>query len=341
MLHIEVSAEHKYSVQFTSSWEESLVEVVGDTPAVVITSKAIEALTSGFPKNWKVIYVPEGEAAKSPDVFVETLNFMAGLSLARDAMVIGIGGGATTDLAGFLAASYMRGIRWVAVPTSLAGMVDAAIGGKTGINLAAGKNLAGAFHSPISVIIDPRFLDTLPERDAKAGLAEVVKCGFIADEEILNLIERDWRSNLAELIYRSVAVKANVVSSDFKESFQRESLNYGHTLGHAIEKSSDYSLRHGECVSIGMIFAAELSAVVSGLSSSVVQRHRSILAGLALPISYQKQAWPKLVENMQHDKKKQGALIRFVTLENIGKVARYECTDNHLLEELFNEKIGE
>lgn len=340
-MQIEVLAERSYPVRFTSSWLETLKELVGESDVCVIISKEIEELISDLPSNWQKIYVPEGERAKSGEVFLSSLNAMAKMRLPRSAAVVAIGGGATTDLAGFLAASYLRGINWIAVPTSLAGMVDAAIGGKTGINLEAGKNLAGAFHSPIGVIVDSVFLQTLPERDLKAGLAEVVKCGFIADESILGLVEQDWRQNLSELIFRSVSVKAAIVASDFKESFLRESLNYGHTLGHAIEKHSKYAMRHGECVAIGLVFAAELSAQVSGLSLDVVRRHREILRLLNLPTGYHKEAWPEIFQNMIHDKKKQGANVRFVTLEQIGKVHRYEAKDQYMLEELYLEKIGE
>ena len=170
-----------------------------------------------------------------------------------------------TDLAGFVAASWLRGIDWIAVPTTLAGMVDAAIGGKTGINTNAAKNLVGAFHSPVAVIVDTKWLRSLSRRDFAAGLAEVVKCGFIRDPEILFLLQGHnldsviANENLTRnLISRAVTVKADVVNQDFKESDLREILNYGHTFGHAVEKHSGYQLRHGECVSIGMAFMAHL-----------------------------------------------------------------------------------
>ena len=214
----------------------SIVESIADQPAVVIFPSSLKSIVSALPSSVHQVEVPEGENQKSLESFGRVLNEIANYRLPRQGLIIGVGGGATTDLAGYVAASYLRGIDWIAVPTSLAGMVDASIGGKTGINLDAGKNLAGAFHSPRRVIVDEHFLSTLSERDIKAGMAEVAKCGFIADLHILDLIEKGWRENISELIFRAVKVKASVVSVDFRESFEREILNYGHTLGHAIER---------------------------------------------------------------------------------------------------------
>jgi 3-dehydroquinate synthase len=246
-------------------------------------------------------------------------------------LIVGIGGGAITDLAGFAAASWLRGLDWIGVPTSLAGMVDASVGGKTGINSEYGKNLIGAFHSPSAVIIDTNFLETLSDRDFAAGMAEVIKCGFIADPKILTLaaahsIEslRHSPEAIAELIHRAVTVKAQVVSSDFKESFAREALNYGHTLGHAIEIHAKYQLRHGEAVSIGLVYAAELAAARGLISTDELALHRSLLSTYQLPISFDRQAWQKLAPLLALDKKARGNTIRFVALSGIGSTVRLE-----------------
>jgi 3-dehydroquinate synthase len=258
----------------------------------------------------------------------------------RNDVVIGVGGGATTDLAGYLAASWLRGIEWFAIPTSLAGMVDAAVGGKTGINTPVGKNLVGAFHSPTAVLISPRFLESLPSADISAGLAEVVKCGFIADPVILDLISNAGvgtltnGSLLGELITRSVRVKAEVVSKDFKESGLREILNYGHTLGHAIEKQERYLLRHGEAVSIGMVFAAELAQLAGLVSRDIVDSHRTILQTLGLPIRYSG-PWPEIRQAMAVDKKSRGNRLRFVVLDALGSTTRLEGPDEALLYEAY------
>jgi 3-dehydroquinate synthase len=275
--------------------------------------------------------IPDGEAGKSAAVLAQAWNWLGAAGFTRADLIVGIGGGAVTDFAGYLAASWLRGMDWIAVPTTVAGMVDAAVGGKTGINSDYGKNLIGAFHSPIAVLIDPTWLTTLSDRDFAAGLAEVVKCGFIADGEILKLIGsksladiRASRELTVELIEKSVAVKARVVSGDFKESFDREILNYGHTFGHAVELSSKYSLRHGECVSIGMAFIAYLSEGLSLISPELSKLHIETLSRLGLPVTYKGAEWPELLAAMKLDKKSRGNTLRFVVITEIGKTQRLE-----------------
>ena len=275
--------------------------------------------------------IPDGEAGKSVSVLAQAWNWLGAAGFTRADLIVGIGGGAVTDFAGYLAASWLRGMDWIAVPTTVAGMVDAAVGGKTGINSDYGKNLIGAFHSPIAVLIDPSWLETLSDRDFAAGLAEVVKCGFIADGEILKLIAsksladiRASRELTVEFIERSVAVKARVVSGDFKESFDREILNYGHTFGHAVELLSKYSLRHGECVSIGMTFIAYLSESLSLISPEVSKLHIETLSRLGLPVTYAGAEWPELLAAMKLDKKSRGNTLRFVVITEIGKTQRLE-----------------
>ncbi|MFM8843762.1 MAG: 3-dehydroquinate synthase family protein, partial [Actinomycetota bacterium] len=299
MKSVVISAEREYSVDFVSSWRSCLIEALQGRRAILFVPVSLEREANDLPANVIRVLLPEGEKQKDPSTFITALNEIAKHGLSRSDLLVGLGGGATTDLVGFLAASYLRGIEWIGIPTSLAGMVDASIGGKTGINLDSGKNLAGAFYSPSKVIIDFRFLATLSDRDLKAGMAEVAKCGFISDTSILDLITDRWRENIEELASRSIAVKASVVSRDFKESFEREILNYGHTLGHAIEKDSSYSMRHGECVSIGLVFAAELSHRYSGLSATDVLRHREVLRILGLPTTYSANAWDSLYRLMQ------------------------------------------
>ena len=229
----------------------------------------------------------------------------------RTDAIVNVGGGAVTDVGGFVAATWLRGIQYINIPTTVLGMIDAAVGGKTAINTSEGKNLVGAFHSPSAVLIDTDTLQTLPENELFTGLAEAVKCGFIADPAILDLIESHPREELArhdspvlrEVIERAVRVKAAVVSEDFKESGRREILNYGHTLAHAIERNERYQWRHGAAVGAGMVFAAELSAMLRSLDSAVVDRHRSVLSKLGLPVGYRGDRWPQLLETMRRDKK--------------------------------------
>lgn len=339
MKEIIVRSEHEYRVSFTDTWRNQLSAICESRNSVIITQAGLrDRVAAGMP-DAKIIVTPDGEEQKTISTFSRLLQEVADFNLDRQSLIIGIGGGATTDLAGFVAATYMRGIDWVAIPTSVAGMVDASVGGKTGINLSAGKNLVGAFHSPIEVIVDMNWLDTLAPRDVKAGLAESVKCGFISDKRILELFLEGYKKNLAEIVHRSIQVKARVVSKDFRESFEREDLNYGHTLGHAIERHSGYSLRHGEAISIGMIFAAEVSHIASKLPLESVKLHYEILRSLDLPISYEVDAWSNLFSVMTMDKKRRSSAIRFVTLEGIGRTGRAEL-DFSELERIYKAKVA-
>jgi len=339
MRSIQIKAELSYEVEFVESWLNGIVQSTIDRPAAVIFPSSLKGTISALPSSIHRVEVPEGENQKSLESFGRVLNEIANYGLQRQGLIIGVGGGATTDLAGYVAASYLRGIDWIAVPTSLAGMVDASIGGKTGINLDAGKNLAGAFHSPRRVIVDEHFLSTLSERDIKAGMAEVAKCGFIADLHILDLIEKGWRENISELIFRAVKVKASVVSVDFRESFEREILNYGHTLGHAIERDSGYELRHGEAISIGLNYAAALSLRFSGLTENEYKRHINVLELLGLPTRYPREKWSALLSVMNNDKKKRDRL-RFVTLSSLGNPTRLENVETTELQSIYEEVVG-
>ncbi|QBI53874.1 3-dehydroquinate synthase [Streptomonospora litoralis] len=272
--------------------------------------------------------VPEGEAAKTAEVAAGLWSALGRAGFTRTDAVVGVGGGAVTDLAGFVAATWLRGVRCVLVPTTLLGMVDAAVGGKTGINTPEGKNLVGSFHPPAGVLCDLATLPSLPAADYIGGLAEIVKAGFIADPAILDLIEADpvgatrpEGRHTRELIERAVAVKAEVVSADLRESGRREILNYGHTLGHAIERAEDYTFRHGYAVAIGMVFAAELARLDGRIGADLVERHRRVLAALGLPTGYTDRAWPALRQSMRVDKKARGATLRFIVLDSLGEPA--------------------
>lgn len=340
MKTIPVSSERQYEVAIVDSWLAELEPLISERGALAIIPSSLRSHVFLQNLPFEIIEVPEGEQQKSITTYAMVLEELARRRLDRSALLIGIGGGATTDLTGFIAATYLRGIDWVVVPTTIAAMVDAAIGGKTGLNLDNGKNLVGAFNSPQRVIVDLSWLKTLNERDRSAGLAEAVKCGFIADPKILQLFEAGVDANLEEIISRAIAVKARVVSADFKESFEREVLNYGHTLGHAIERHSGYSLRHGEAVAIGMVFAAHLSARFSGLALDQVERHERILSGLNLPTSYLPDAWPELYELLQVDKKRRGSKVRFVTVPEIGTTSRIDAPSEPELAALYRETIA-
>lgn len=281
--------------------------------------------------------VPAAEAAKRVEVAAFCWDIMGQADFQRNDAVIGLGGGSTTDLSGFVAATWLRGVRSILIPTTLLGMVDAAVGGKTGINTQEGKNLVGVFHMPHQVFIDLDTLHSLPRNELLAGMAEVAKYGFIEDPWILEAIESgDAATDVSsetfrEIIERSVAIKERITLADFKERGEREFLNYGHTLGHAIEHAERYNWRHGAAISIGMVFAAELGLLSGRLSEADVERHRSVLGGLGLPLGYRADRWEALYATMQRDKKSRSGSLRFVVLERIGKPAILNAPTKELL----------
>lgn len=270
------------------------------------------------------VCVPDAEAGKDLAVLSSLWDTLGAHSFSRQDVVVGLGGGAVTDLAGFAAATWMRGIKVVQVPTTLLAMVDAAVGGKTGINTAAGKNLVGAFHEPDSVFIDLARIDTLPETEVVSGSAELIKTGFIADPRILELYQDGAEHHWPELVRRSVAVKASVVGQDLKESGLREILNYGHTLGHAIERRENYTWRHGNAVAVGMMFVAHLALGRKLNDASLVALHEEILTKAGLPTRYEAGAFDELHDAMLLDKKNRDGRIRFVVLDGLGSATRLE-----------------
>jgi len=290
-----------------------------------------------------LIEVPDSEQAKTADVLAFCWKVLGEAGFTRSDVIVGLGGGATTDLAGFVAASWLRGVRFVNVPTTVLGMVDAAVGGKTGINTAEGKNLVGAFHEPVGVLCDLDLLPGLPARELRSGMAEVVKCGFIADPSILDLVEAvpDAISDptspiVAELITKGIAVKARTVAGDLREtgadgSIGREALNYGHTFGHAVERFEHYRVRHGEAISIGMVFVAELAHRSGLIEQDLLDRHRSILATVGLPATYRPGIWEALATTMRLDKKTRGDQLRFVVLESLAQPVILAGPDESLL----------
>ncbi len=294
------------------------------------------------------IDVPDAEAAKTATVAASCWSVLGNAGFTRSDAVVGLGGGSTTDLAGFVAATWLRGVRYVSVPTSLLGMVDAAVGGKTGINTAEGKNLVGAFYEPAGVLCDLDSLTTLPAADLVGGLAEVVKCGFIADPAILTLLEASPAAcrtpgspELRELVERSVRVKAEVVSGDLREATSvggrvgRELLNYGHTLGHAIERREHYRWRHGEAVSVGLVFVAELARRVGLIDDTLAARHAAVLAGVGLPVRYDPAAFDDLLVTMGLDKKTRGSTLRFVVLNGLASAEILAGPSESLLREAY------
>lgn len=299
-----------------------------DLDAVVAT--VLAALETSY--DVLVLRLPEGEDAKTATVAARCWDELGAAGFTRSDAVVTVGGGATTDLGGFVAATWLRGVRVVHVPTTLLAMVDAAVGGKTGINTAAGKNLVGSFHEPAGVLCDLALLETLPRDELVAGLGEVVKCGFIADPRILELVETTDPAELVagspvlrELVERAIRVKVDVVVDDLKETGGadghpgREVLNYGHTMAHAIERAEGYRMRHGEAVALGCVYVAELARRTGHLSDEVAARHRAAFGRVGLPTSYDGASFEDLHAAMRVDKKARGSRLRFVVLDDIGR----------------------
>ena len=355
---IEVRTAQPYPVIIGRGLLGDLVEVVTGSggvrtvalfhqPSLVETAEVVRAALAEAGLDAHRIEIPDAEAGKELAVAGFCWEVLGRIGLTRNDVVVSLGGGAATDLAGFVAATWMRGVKIVHVPTTLLAMVDAAVGGKTGINTEAGKNLVGCFHEPSAVLVDLVTLETVPRNEIVAGMAEIIKAGFIADPVILDLVERDPRAALdptgevlPELIRRAVAVKAEVVAADLKESALREILNYGHTLGHAIERRERYRWRHGAAVSVGLVFAAELGRLAGRLDDATADRHRSILESVGLPTTYDPDALPQLLESMQTDKKTRSGVLRFVVLDGLAKPGRLEGPDPALLAAAYSAVAG-
>lgn len=358
MVHVTGSGIEPYDVRIGEGTMNHLPDVLGEGVARValihtqpVQRHSDHARTLLRQAGYTVsdIVVPDAEAGKTVDVANGVWRRLGDEGFTRSDAIVGLGGGAATDLAGFIAATWMRGIRYVNCPTSLLAMVDASTGGKTGINTEAGKNLVGSFYTPAGVLADMRTLATLPNDIFIEGLGEVAKSGFIMDPEILRILE-DHASELrsfdgamfldsglkdvvAELIEHTVGVKAYHVSADLKEAGLREFLNYGHTLGHAIEKLEHFRWRHGNAVAVGCVYAAELSHLLGYIDQDLVDYHRSLLGSLGLPTSWNNGSWSDVLALMHRDKKARGNKLRFVVLESVGHPIHLEDPPADAVEE--------
>lgn len=303
--------------------------------AFVVTNVAVKkqhgarvekAFGGNFKTRW--IALPDGECYKTLATVEKTLTNLSKLGANRKSLVIAFGGGVVGDIAGFAAAVYMRGIDFIQMPTTLLAQVDSSVGGKTGVDLSTGKNLAGSFHQPRAVFIHTDFLRTLPEREYLCGLAEVIKYGVIADGDLFadlglkraKILKRDAGS-LAHVVMRSLAIKADIVSRDEREEGERAFLNYGHTLGHAAEVLTGFSrVRHGEAVAMGMVFAAELSWRLGFLKDGDRAAIAELIASYGLPTRWPGRPSARYLAAMKRDKKATSGNIRFILPVKIGKV---------------------
>jgi 3-dehydroquinate synthase len=283
----------------------------------------VEALAERLPRVRR-LDLPVGESCKTLAAIENTCDWLAENGYDRGAALVGIGGGATSDHVGFAAAIYLRGIAYATCPTTLLAMVDASVGGKTGVDIAAGKNLVGAFHQPRAVMADPAFLDSLPPREFAAGMAEVVKAGLISDASLLDTLEAQAGAAmpaavLARVIEAAVRVKVDVVVADERESGRRAVLNFGHTVGHAIEAASGFQLLHGEAVSLGMIAALALGTARGVTEPGLLARMTALLARLGLPVDLKDRLVADVLDRMEVDKKRVSDAVRFVLVPRPGQ----------------------
>lgn len=356
---VHVSGPYPYDVRIGTGVTGRLHELLGDqtmrvalihTQPVQRHSDHARALLRQAGYQVVDLTIPDAEAGKTIQVSQGIWERLSTEGFTRSDAVVGLGGGAATDQAGFIAATWMRGIRYVNCPTSLLAMVDASTGGKTGINMEQGKNLVGSFYTPAGVLADLRTLRTLPNEIFVEGLGEVAKSGFIMDGGILRELEEradclrafdgqesdQWLGTVVQdLIERTVEVKARHVSVDLKESGLREFLNYGHTLGHAIEKIEHFTWRHGQAVSVGMVFAAELARITGHLDQEAVDYHRQLLSSLGLRTWWDGGDFDHVLTLMHRDKKARGNKLRFIILDGLGKPTHLDDPPVSALKEAF------
>ena len=365
VVHVEVAGGDDYNVRIGEGALNHLAGVLGPgvhrialihTQPVQRHSDRARALLRQAGYEVSDIVIPDAEAGKTVTVANGIWERLGREGFTRSDAVVGVGGGAATDLAGFIAATWMRGVRYVNCPTSLLAMVDASTGGKTGINTTGGKNLVGSFYTPAGVLADTTTLASLPNDIFIEGLGEVAKSGFISDPEILRILREhaaelrafDGASLLGspledvvdELIERTVRVKARHVAADLKEAGLREFLNYGHTMGHAIEKLEHFRWRHGNAVAVGMVYAAELASILGIIDDELVTEHRSLLDSLGLPASWNGGSYEDALALMHRDKKARGNRLRFVVLDAIGHPIHLDDPPADAVEEAFRRIRG-
>jgi 3-dehydroquinate synthase len=315
--------------RLTTDWPRHRIAVVIDATVDALHGPA---LRSGLPRDVVWCPIPSGEATKTRATWAAVTDTLHAAGLGRDTLIVAVGGGVTTDLAGFVAATFARGVPTVLVPTSLLAMVDAAIGGKTGVDTPHGKNLVGALHQPALVLIDPRWLDTLPPADRRHGAAEALKHGIVADAAHLEWLvthlptaidQTPFPPAIADaLIARSVEIKATIVEEDPEDRGRRRILNFGHTIGHALERCSDYTIPHGAAVAIGMVAEARLGEHLGVTHSGVADRIAAAVDALGLPTRRPSTLHPDAIVAATHaDKKTVGGRVAYALPERLGTMA--------------------
>jgi 3-dehydroquinate synthase len=328
-IHVGPAARNMLPDCLANAGDISDVVIIADQTVANLHLERVQAVLE---QPARVLTFPPGEASKSLTRAETLFNELADARADRKACIVALGGGVAGDLAGFVAASWLRGIRFIQMPTTILAAVDASVGGKTGVNLATGKNLVGAFHQPIAVLVDLELIATLPEETFRAGLAESVKHAAIRDPDLLTWHEQHLSAilkhdptALTELLARNCAIKAAVVAADEREAGLRAILNYGHTLGHAFEHLYNYQLAHGECVGLGMIGENTIAVARGELDLAVAHRIRDLLAALRLPVALPEPLEPAAVwSTCQLDKKNRAGKVNFVWIRALGEPARVD-----------------
>ena len=322
MQQIEIQGKTRHSNIFVGERLENLASYLHQKQVVIITDDNVAGFYEKDFPNAHVIRIGTGEGIKTLETVAQIYQQLISLETDRSGFLVGIGGGIVCDITGFVASTYLRGVRFGYVPTTLLAQVDASVGGKTGVNFMGYKNMVGVFNQPEFVICDPGVLKTLPQKDLISGFAEIVKHAAIADPDYFALLEREAQNALSlnpevleQVIYKSVAIKADIVNRDETEKGERRKLNFGHTFGHAVEKT--IGLPHGEAVSIGMMVAAQLSGTRGMITENDVDRIRDLLSRFNLPIKAD-MGIEKIIDAMERDKKREGDGIHFVLLSKIG-----------------------
>ncbi len=319
--------------------------VISDSHVSPLYGESLLSLLRNLGKKADLITFPAGESSKNMDTVLAIITQMIELGADRGTELIALGGGVTGDMVSFIASIYMRSVTYVQIPTTLMSQVDSCIGGKTGIDLAAGKNLLGTFYQPRETFIDLQFLDTLPEREFLNGMAEVVKYAIIDDLDLLDLLERHAGrirerdpEILTEIVTRSCRIKKGFVEIDEKDRGLRRILNFGHTIGHAIEAESDYDIPHGHALSPGMIAAARISEKHGYLASEECERMRDLIQLTGLPPSIPERISTEgILSRIRHDKKKEGETVHFVLLKKLGMPFMNGSVEEELIREIIEE----
>ncbi|MCK8825294.1 3-dehydroquinate synthase [Fuchsiella alkaliacetigena] len=337
----------KYLLELGFS-EQTKVLVITDQRVEKLYAEQVEQALNQVGFSFKITAVPEGEASKSLDMAKKLYDEAIDFGLERSSLVVALGGGVVGDLAGFIAATYMRGVPFIQVPTTLLAQVDSSVGGKVAVNHSAGKNLIGAFYQPRLVLIDIEVLRTLEQRDFRSGMAEVIKYGMIWDRHFFDYLVdysaeiRGFQSAaLAKMIYRSCEIKAEVVAEDEKELGLRAILNYGHTIGHAIEALTEYGeYRHGEAVSIGMVCAMELAYRLDRVDKSAVELQRELIESFQLPTAIEDLNIQQIIAKTKQDKKVERGEVKFILPQQIGEVEIVGGIDTELIEQVLQNNLA-